>query len=279
MQETAISTTHYHTADLFSPKPLIFIITLLAFAFFLAGCVTLAPYRQQKLLSEEEVQNLIAETKAQEEIVSQFYFTGQLTIDGWIIDRSADILIAGKKEPLWIKMEVTHSWGKPLFYLLIRDERLSIIDFMEKKQYDGGFTSANLSRFLPEMDCSTGMIWSFLRGYPIYRGLSGIYEDREGVLTIKGANKKTIGVISLSPEKEIEKAALFSPGSPSMIFNNFNIAGDISYAATTLLEDKKEKRDMTLKRKKVVFNKEIPDEIFTLTPMPAFELVPLDNIY
>lgn len=279
MQEIAIATTHYHPADLFPPKPLILIITLLVFAFFLAGCASLAPYRQQKILTGEELQNIIAEAKAQEEMVSEFWFTGQLSIDGWIIDKSADILIAGIKEPLTIKMEITHSWGKPLFYLLIRDGRLSIIDFMEKRQYDGEFTSANLSRFLPEMDCSPDMIWSFLRGYPIYPGVADIHEERGGVLTLTGADKKTIGVITLSTLKEIKEAAIFSPGSPVMVFTDFNMAGDISYAINTLLEDKKEERDMTLKRKKVAFNKNIPDEIFTLKPMPAFEQVSLDNIY
>jgi hypothetical protein len=278
MQEIAIAKNHYHTAELFPQKSLILIITLLAIAFIISGCVSLAPYRQQKLLSEEEMQNIIAEAKAQEELVSGFYFTGQLTINGWIMDRSADILIAGKKAPLMLKMEITHSWGKPLFYLLIRDERLSIIDFMEKRQYDGAFTSANLSRFLPEMDFSTDMIWSFLRGYPIYPVASDIYEERGGVLRLEGADNKTIGLITLSPEKEIEEVTIFSPGSPDMIFKDFHVAGDISYAGNTLLKHRSEDRDMTLERKKVVFNKDIPDEIFTLKPMPSFEQISLDEV-
>ncbi|NLD35847.1 MAG: hypothetical protein GX654_03175 [Desulfatiglans sp.] len=279
MQETPIATTHYQPAGLFPPKPLILIIILLAFAFFFAGCSSLAPYRQQKILSGEEIQNIRAEAKAQAQMVSEFYFTGQVSIDGWILDRSADILIAGNREPLKLKMEITHSWGKPLFYLLIRDNRLTIIDFMEKRQYDGEFTAANLSRFLPEMDFSPDMIWSFLRGYPIYSGEPDIHEDRGGVLTLKGADKKTIGTITLTTSKEIKEAALFSPGSPGMIFKGFIMAGEISYAANTLLKDKKENRGMTLKRKKVAFNKDIPDEIFTLAIMPSFKQVSLDDVY
>jgi hypothetical protein len=241
MQERPIATTHFSPAELFPPKPLILEIMLLALVSFLSGCASLAPYRQHKILSVEEMQDIIAEARAQEEKVSEFYFTGQLSIDGWIMDRSADILIAGKKEPLMLKMEITHSWGKPLFYLLIRDERLSIIDFMEKRQYNGEFTSVNLSRFLPEMDFSTDMIWSFLRGHPIYPGVSDIYEERGGALTLKGADKKTIAIITLSSEKEIKEAVLFSPGSPDMVFSDFIMAGDISYAINTLLEIKRKR--------------------------------------
>jgi hypothetical protein len=52
---------------------------------------------QQKILSCEEIQNIRAEAKAQAQMVSEFYFTGQVSIDGWILDRSADILIAGNR--------------------------------------------------------------------------------------------------------------------------------------------------------------------------------------
>ncbi len=254
-------------------------LILIVIAFLLSGCAFLKPAGPKVLLSGEEIKNIMDHARAQEQMVSEFYLTGQISMKGWILDRSAEIFIAAKKEPLTLKMEISHSWGKPLFYLLIRDERLSIIDFMEKKQYEGKFTSENLSGFLPEMDCSPDMIWSFLRGYPKYSDVYRINEDKVGVISIEGHDGEIIGTITVSPEKEIEETVIFSPGSSVMVFNDFIMAEDISYAANTLLEDKKENRDMTLKRKKVVFNKDIPDEIFTLEPMPAFEAVNLDEIY
>jgi hypothetical protein len=262
----------------FPSKLLLLTYALSVITILLSGCAILTPSGPEKYLTKEDMQNTIEETRVQGQMVSQFYFTGQLSMKGWIMDRSADILIAGKNEPLTIKMEITHSWGKPLFYLLIKDERLSIIDFMEKKQYEGEFTSENLSRFLPEMDCSTDMIWSFLRGYPRYSGVSGIREERAGVITLEGPDRKTIGTIILSTEKEIKEAKVISQGFPGMSFMDFTMTEDISYAESTLLEDKREERDMTLTRKKVRFNKEIPDEIFTLVPPASFEKISLDEI-
>lgn len=280
MQEKPLYTSFNSLAyKLFYLKYLIPSLILIVISLLFTGCAFIKPAGPQKFLSNEEMQNIIEESKAQEEMVSELYLTGTLSIKGWILDRSAEIFIAGKKSPLTLKMEISHSWGKPLFYLLIRDERLSIIDFMEKKQYEGKFTPENLSRFLPEMAYSTDMIWSFLRGYPKYTDIYRIEEERSGMLALKGRGGKSIGTIALSPENGIKKASTFYPGSPGISFNDFNMAGDISYAVNTLLEETKENRDMELTRKKVVFNKDIPDEIFTLQPMAAFEQVSLDNIH
>jgi hypothetical protein len=263
----------------FPSKFLLLTYVLLVITIFLSGCAILKQSGPKKYLTKEDMQNIMEETRVQGEMVSQFYFTGTISMKGWIMDRSAGILIAGKKEPLTIKIEITHSWGKPFFHLLIRDERLSIIDFMEKKQYEGRFTPENLSGFLPEMDCTPDMIWSFLRGYPKYSDVYRINEDKAGVITIEGNDEKIVGTITVSPEKEIKEAAVITQGFPDISFSDFIMAGDISYAAETLLEDRSEDRDMTLKRKKVVFNKDIPDEIFTLKPMAAFEAVNIDEMH
>ena len=62
-----------------------------------------------------------------------FYSTGTLTINGWILDTSVDIFIAANRDPLMFKMEISHSWGTPLLYILIKEDRLVIRDFREKK--------------------------------------------------------------------------------------------------------------------------------------------------
>ena len=48
-------------------------------------------------------------------------------------------------------------------------------------------------------------------------------------------------------------------------------------AEKTVVEDIKGKKDLTLKRNRVIFNKDIPDTIFTLKNQPFFEVIDLDD--
>ncbi|MGD9157506.1 MAG: hypothetical protein PVG39_03800 [Desulfobacteraceae bacterium] len=261
-----------------SIKKIILIQIILLFLFF-QGCVFFSSRQKAQLFfTRDDVLNIIHNVKQQQDIVSEFYSTGTLTINGWVIDTSVDIFIAAKKDPLMFKMEISHSWGKPLFYFLIKDDRLEIRDFLEKKQYTGKFTSENLSRFLPNMDCSPDMIWSFLRGYPSLFSYSHVYESAPGVLILEDRDKKTRETITFSPEEGIKEASSFPPRFPDMKFTDFRKTGDIDYAEKTVVEDIKGSKDLILKRKKVIFNKEIPDSIFTLKNKPFFEVMSLDEM-
>jgi hypothetical protein len=242
------------------------------------GCSFFRPGQMSgPLLTKDDVENIIKDIKEQEDIASEFYFTGKLSINGWILDTSADVFIAGEKAPLMLKMEISHSWGKPLLHFLIKDETLEVRDFIEKKQYTGKLTSGNLSRFLPNMDCSPDMIWAFLRGYPEFFSYDRVYEGAPGVLNFEDRYKNTLGTITFSPGEGIKEASSSPPRFLNMKFTDFRKTGDINYAEKTVVEDIRGKKDLTLKRNRVIFNKDIPDKIFTLKNQPFFEVVGLDD--
>lgn len=270
------SATRFHS--FFSAKKIILIQMILVTLIF-QGCAFLSSRQKPQLfLTQDDLETIIQNVKEQEDIVSEFYATGTLTINGWILDASADILFAGKKDPLMFKMEISHSWGKPLYYFLIKEDTLEIRDFIEKKQYTGKLTPDNLSRFIPNMDCSPDMIWSFLRGYPHLFSYSRAYETAPGVLSFEDRNKNTLGTITVYPGNEIKEAESSPPRFLNMSFTDFRQIDEINYAEKTVVEDIKGRKDLILKRKKVIFNKNIPDAIFTLKNQPVFEVVSLDNI-
>ena len=271
----------FHSGTEFCPflsvKNLILIQLILLILFF-QGCIFF-PHRQksQLFLTSDNIENIIRNTIKQEDIVSEFYSTGTLTINGWILDTSVDIFIAGERDPFTLKIEISHSWGKPLFSLLIKEDRLEIRDFIDKKQYTGKFTPANLSRFLPNMDCSSDMIWSFFRAYPQFFSYARVYESTPGVLNLEDSHKNILGTMTFFPGKGIKEAVSSPPRFLNMKFTDFQKTGDIDYAVKTVVEDIKGKKDLTLKRNKIIFNKDIPDEIFSLKNQPYFEIVSLDD--
>ena len=262
----------------FSVKTLI-LFQIILVIFFFQGCGFLTSRQKvEGYYTPTDIENIIQRVKAQEDIVSEFYSTGTLSINGWILDRSVDFFIAGKRDPLMFKIEISHSWGKPLFYFLIKGDKLEILDFIEKKQYTGKFTPGNLSRFLPNMDCSPDMIWSFLRGYPSLPSYRRVYEKEPGVLDLEGRDKKTLGIITFTPGEGIKEAENYPPHFLNMKFSDFQKTGEIYYAEKTILNNIKGSKDLTLQRKKAVFNKDIPDAIFTLKNAPAFEIIDLDRM-
>ena len=272
--------SHYSTGlnSLISVKNLL-LVQLVLLALFFQGCTFFSSrQRPQLFLTRDDIENIIQNVKEQEDIVSEFYSTGTLTINGWIVDTSVDIFFAGEKNPLMLKLEISHSWGKPLFYFLIKEDRLEIRDFVEKKQYSGKFTPGSLSRFLPNMDCSPDMIWAFLRGYPQFVYHDRVYEGSPGVLILEDLNKNKLGTITFSPDEGVKKAVSSPPRFLNMKFTDFRKTGDIDYAENTVVEDIKGKKDLTLKRNKVIFNRVIPEAVFTLKNQPYFTIENLDNM-
>lgn len=270
------SATEYHS--FLSSKNLILILIIL-FILIFEGCALFSSrQKSQVFLTGDDVENIIQNVMKQEDIVYEFYTTGKLSINGWIMDTSVNIFIAGKKKPLMFKMEISHSWGKPLFNFLIKEDKLEIRDFMDKKQYAGKFTPENLSSFLPNMDYSPDMIWSFLRGYPHLPSYTHVYEGAPGVLNFEDRNKNSLGTITFSPGEGIKEMVSSPPRFLNMKFTDFRKTGEIEYAEKTVVEDIKGRKDLTLKRNKVIFNKNIPDAIFTLKNQPYFEEINLDDI-
>jgi len=262
----------------FSVKNLI-LVQIILFIIIFQGCTFFSSRQKpQVFLTKDDVENIIQNVKKQEDSVSEFYSTGKITINGLILDTSAKIFIFGKRDPLMFKMEILHSWGKPLIYFLIKENKLEIRHFIEKKHYTGSLTSDNLSKFLPNMDCSPDMLWSFLRGYPSFESYFRVYEGAPGVVNLEDQNKNTLGTITFSPGEGIKEAVSSPPLFLDMKFTEFQKIGDIDYAGKTVVEDIKGRKDLTLKRNKVVFNKHIPDAIFTLKNQPYFEIVNLDDL-
>ncbi len=259
-------------------KTIILSQLFLAFLLFQGcACLTCRP-KPHGYFSSSDIENIMENLKEQGDIITEFYSTGTLTINGWILDQSVDIFIAGKRDPFAIKIEISHSWGKPLLYFLIKEERLEIIDFSEKKEYQGKFSPDNLSRFLPNMDCSPDMIWSYLRGFPYLPSSLRAYEGDAGIVNFENEEGIIIGTIAFSSDKEVKEARSSTPSFPEMKFTDFKKLQNIYYAEKTEVKEAKEDKDMTLKRNRIVFNKAIPEEIFTLKAQPSFEAVNLDEM-
>jgi hypothetical protein len=205
--------------------------------------------------------------------VSTFSASGTILVDGWIWDSSAEILIAGTKEPFRVKMEITHSWGKPVIHILIRDDQLEILEFSEKRLYTGEFSSKSLSRFLPGEYYDPDTIWAILRGFPNVLPYQKIQTPRSSRIDLLDREGNIIEVINYYPENSSLKTVSFPGNAQDMLFSGFMESNGIHYAAEVKLDNIKRRKHLVLRKKRVAFNREIPDQFFIMEKPPAFETV------
>jgi hypothetical protein len=221
---------------------------------------------------------LITRMLDQEKRVHSFYASGTILVKGWAWKSEAELLIAGTREPLKIKLEITHPWGKPILHILIDKSRLEILSFDEKRVYVGELTAESLSRLsLPGEFCNLNLIWSVLRGYPHIAAYDRIsYSDMYRINLIDQEDMD-IEIIDLYPENLLPKKALFPGDSLDIFFSGYKNNDGIDYAEEVTVNNFEGRKDLTIKTRKMVFNKPVPDEIFILEKPGTFETVYMDE--
>jgi len=259
----------------YAPIPKLPFFILLIPIIFSMGCAALYRPASPESLSYEIV-DLLSKMLDQEEKVSSFYTSGTVLVKGWVWQSEADILIAGNRDPLKIKIEITHPWGKPILHILIDDKRLEILSFDEKRIYFGDLSVGTLSKFLPGAFCDHDLIWSVLRGYPHLARYDKIEFSGVNRISLMNQEEVAIEIIDLYAEKFLPKRAFFPGESLDILFSEFKENNGIYYASEVTVNNIKVGRDLALKRKKIVFNKPIPDQIFILEKPATFDTVYMD---
>jgi hypothetical protein len=189
-----------------------------------------------------------------------------------------DILMAGVRDPFKIKLEITHPWGTPILHLLIDEERIEALSFGEKRIFLGNFTPETIARFLPGTICDQNLIWSVLRGFPFVDAYHMAESMDKNVIRLLNQTGGEIETIRLSSESRLPEIVFFKEKSLELVFSGFKEKGGIYYAEEVTVNNIDGAKDLVLKRKNMVVNNSIPDEIFTLEKPVTFEIVYLDNI-
>jgi hypothetical protein len=244
---------------------------------FSFGCAGYTPVSKGGPLPYDHT-GLITRMLDQEKRAHSFYASGTILVKGWAWKSEAELLIAGTREPLKIKLEITHPWGKPILHILIDKNRLEILSFDEKRVYVGELTAESLSRLsLPGEFCNLNLIWSVLRGYPhiaVYDRIS--YSDMYRI-NLVDQEDMDIEIIDLYPENLLPKRVLFPGDSLDIFFSGYKNNDGIDYAEEVTVNNFEGRKDLTIKTRKMVFNKSVPHEIFILEKPRTFETVYMDE--
>jgi len=240
------------------------------------ACAAILGGPAQEPLSDEVVETVTARIQEQGNKVASFYSTGNLLIEEWYRESESHILIVGTKEPFRIKIEVTHPWGQPVLHILIDQTRLKILSFLDKKLFLGTFTPEALSRFFPG-NLDSDLIWGALRGYPSLPNHNRIVSLKGNQISLFNEKEKKVEIVDLYPETLLPKLVSFPSKHIKLAFSDFQDEHGIFYARKVKVGHIKGIKNLTLRSRKMVFNKTIPEQIFVLEKPPGFEVSYLDK--
>jgi hypothetical protein len=256
-----------------STTPLMGLVLLI----FLPYCTTVHKPPIKEPLSDQTIEKIIAAIREQDDKVFSFYATGRLLAGDWYGQSEANILTAGTKHPFRIKIEITHPWGKPILHILIDQKRLEVLSFKDKTLFLSPFTSEALSEFLPG-GIDPEFIWGALRGYPNLVDHDEVTSLGKDQISLFQGKDEAVEVINLYPESRLPKSVLFPEKQITMAFTDFHNDEDIRYSRDVAVSQKGEKRKLSFQNMAFVFNKPIPEEIFSQKKPPAFETRYLDRV-
>ena len=260
------------------PTPLVpyrLVLFIFLVFFFLCGCATL--YKPSSPpLSKETVKTILSGIQEQDNTVFSCYMIGQLTVKNWIWSADSNILIVGTKDPYRIKIEVTHSWGRPIRHVLIDKGILKVLSFEDNRLYVSAFTHEALSEFFPG-HFDSDLIWAILRSYPNlqeYHRAVSLKTDQISLFNVQG---EALEIIDFHPESRMPIHVLFPQQDITLEYSDFQKDGGIYYAREIKAASRKQRVNLVIKNKNIAFNKTIPEGIFVLEKPPSFDTFYLDS--
>lgn len=252
-------------------------INILFIFMLLSGCASIPPSSAIIPPDQAKIKKIIEDISKNTTPVSTFISSGRVMSKNWAWGSEAKTMIIGQREPLRLKIELTHFWGRPILYILIKEDKFEVLSFIEDRVYRGIYSPLNLYKFIqisPEID----QLWSILRGYPEVKPYDSLIVQNQDHLVLIDQNGKEQEEVGVDLES-LRIASIFFPGSDFKIsFSEYSTEKGISYAGKIGVDIERAGRSFVLTHDTMVFNRALPTEIFKLRIPPSFEIIDLGKV-
>jgi hypothetical protein len=244
---------------------------------FVAGCAGIERRLFERPFDPEVVADLKSDLLDQSEKVQSLFSSGRLQVRGWRgQELEATIFSAWVRSPVKIKIEVTHPWGQPILHLLVDGENFRLLAFGERKLYTGPFTARSLSTLLPaELDQS--LLQDLLRAYPGLDPDQRAHSEEPNRISFYGPEGDGVRIIKFDRETLRPMEVMLPRQNIRLVFSDFESVDGIRFARETALVHPLGGRRLIHRVETIVFNRTIPDQVFSLQAPPGFDTVFLSS--
>ena len=200
--------------------------------------------------------------------------SGALTLDIKGSESDTTVLIVATRDPSRIKIEITHTWGRPLLHILINGSSLDMLSFTDKRMYSGRLGTPGLSGLIP-VPLSPELVRTLARAYPVLLHHNLALSVNWNQIIFLNQSEEMTQIVDLYPESDIPHRVFFCRQRAEVIFSDFQNSGGIRYAKKIEVNSPEENARLALEITKITFNKPVPEAIFRLETPRDFEVVPL----
>jgi hypothetical protein len=253
------------------------IFTLFFATYLFPSCAPVTLKQAPLILDEQKIADFISMAREQDAQVRSLISAGRLTIRKRGSETGLNVLMAGERDRDKIKIELTHSWGRPVVHILVHGKRFDIVSFVDKKFYLGSLGTTDPSGFFPgrlELD----QIWAFVRAFPVVPKHSSAVFSRENQITLLNSNGGTVQVVDFCNHSNLPCRISFPEQGSTVLFSKFEQKGGTLYARKVELRGANVEGAIEMDLKQFVFNETIPQEIFQLEAPEGFEAAPLRGL-
>jgi hypothetical protein len=252
-------------------RPLACLIALVCF--LVAGCAGIERRLLERPFDAGTVAALTADMLDQSGKVRSVFSAGNLQVKGWRgQDFEAAVFSAWIPSPLKMKVEMTHPWGQPMLHLLVDGEIFRLLSFAERKLYTGPFTTSRLSKVLPG-DLDPSLLQDLMRSYPVLSPEHRAHSNEPNRISFYGTEGKEARVIKFDRDTLRPTEVVLPHQNIRLVFSGFETVEGFRFARETALIHPLGGRRMVYRVETMVFNRAIPEQVFSLQAPPGFETV------
>jgi len=248
----------------------VFLLTLLL------GCASLSTLPPAKPFSQQDTNRLISNLQDQGEKVSSFQGVGKLHLKKGEEEIEANLFAIGSN-PYKIRLEITHSWGKPLLYIVADEKSISVLSLTDKKFFRGPPHSLDIKQFfLYGLDLD--LAWKIFSGsVPILSGSGRTVSLKPHEISLYNKQGEIMETISFSSKTLLPRSICFPKKGFSILYSEFE-EGDLGpHPLKIKVLKENEDQLIVIRYKSLTLNKPVPEEIFELNPPSNFEIVNPNN--
>jgi hypothetical protein len=180
-------------------------------------------------------------------------------------------LLAVGQRPFRVRLELTHTWGKPLLFLVADKRNTAVLSFVEDTFYTGPSSGLQRGLFFPlELDLDTA--WVILSGrIPILPHYT-IESLRPNEITLFDRRGEPVERLVFAQDRSLPASIHLHRQGLTVALSQFK-EGTMGPYPSKVIISQGEERQLEIRYTSLELNRSIPEEIFGLDPPPDVRII------
>jgi hypothetical protein len=232
------------------------------------------PYPPTPPFSQKETAQLIASLKTQGDKVTSFQGIGKLRFKDGEQESEANLLAVGSR-PFRVRLEISHPWGRPLFFVVADKKRTQAVSFVEKKVFRGEWSRLSLRPF-SVLTLDQNSLWMVLSGGVPILPHARAASLKQHEIRLFDAEEDVREIIAFFPDSRLPRSVYFPDRGITIVFSDYEHSDcGLKPSGITIMSEV-HNQSAEIRYKQLRINRSVPEEVFRLAPPPGFEIVDLN---